>query len=339
MAPFEGEKKDTKSTSKAGEKAVTDDATEEKKEASKDWKSIKDRMEYYMSPDHLMAHVQDTDTLEISKFTDIRDTYKIKIPNPLGYTDEKPLVKVQPNDFLASVTFQPTKFVVLELFAALICALIFIRLGRMIKDGDPVKGRFWNMLEAMVLFVRDEIARPAVGVEESKQFLPFLWTVFFFILGMNLLGMIPYMGTPTGSISVTAALALSTFVIVLMTGFQRMGFVGFWKAQAPHVDVAPALKVVLVPMIWGIEVFGLFIKHMVLAVRLIANMFAGHLVLAVFIGFIAVTWYQLSVIGVIPISLAAATGISLLELLVALIQAYVFAFLSALFIGAAVHPH
>ena len=113
-----------------------------------------------------------------------------------------------------------------------------------------------------------------------------------------------------------------------------MGLVGFWKAQVPHMELNPVLAIFLVPMIWAIEVFGLFVKHAVLAVRLFANMFAGHMVLAVFVAFIGVFGYYSSVL-VGP----AILGISVLELMVAFIQAYVFTFLSALFIGAAVHPH
>ena len=118
-----------------------------------------------------------------------------------------------------------------------------------------------------------------------------------------------------------------------------MGFVGFMKAQAPHLDINPALKMVLLPMIWAIEMFGLFIKHMVLAVRLFANMFAGHLVVGVFVAFIGVTWGSALIWGVAPVTILASVAINLLELLVAFIQAYVFAFLTSLFIGTAIHPH
>jgi F-type H+-transporting ATPase subunit a len=169
--------------------------------------------------------------------------------------------------------------------------------------------------------------------------LPFLWTIFFFILTLNLLGLIPLLGSATGSVSVTGALALSTFAVVMYSGMKKMGVAGFWKAQAPHMDLPAAMKYVLVPTIWVIEVFGLFVKHLVLAVRLFANIFAGHLVLAVFVAFIGVAWNHYLSIGVIPTVIGASLAINLLELLVALIQAYVFTFLSALFIGAALHPH
>lgn len=304
--------------------------------SAEDWE-IQNSMDWYLDTDHLIAHVQDQTYFE---FPGLREPYHVSIPNPLGYNDETPMVPVPENDFLGSITFQPTKFVVVELFAAIIVAALFIVLGRKIRSGKPVKGRFWNMLEAGVLYVRNEIARPSIGSKDADPFLPFLWTVFFFVLGMNLIGMIPGVGAPTGSISITGSLALVVFVVVLFTGMKKLGAVGFWKAQAPHMDLQGPLKYILVPMIWGIEVFGLFIKHLVLAVRLFANMFAGHLVLAVFVAFVGVAWASTLLASVVvPGVIGASIAISLLELLVAFIQAYVFTFLSALFIGAAVHPH
>ena len=219
-------------------------------------------------------------------------------------------------------------------------ATAFIWLGRKVKNGSRPKGRLWNMLEVVLLYIRDEVARPAIGTKDSERFLPFLWTIFFFILILNLLGMVPFMGTPTGALGCTIVFALATFIVVMMSGTKKFGVLGFWKAQAPHMDLPKSMALVLVPLIWAIEVFGLFIKHMVLALRLFANMFAGHLVLAVFVGFIGVTWdVWWGKLIVMPGVMAATTGVLLLELLVAFIQAYVFTFLSALFIGAAVHPH
>jgi len=149
------------------------------------------------------------------------------------------------------------------------------------------------------------------------------------------------MGSPTGSIAVTGALAFITFCVVVGTGMLKLGVVGFWKAQVPHMDLPKAVAVLLIPMIFVIEVFGLFIKHGVLAVRLLANMMAGHVVLAVLVGFISASAAAGAGIwgGVTIASVFGATALSLLELFVAFLQAYIFTFLSALFIGAAVHPH
>jgi F-type H+-transporting ATPase subunit a len=237
------------------------------------------------------------------------------------------------------VTFQPTKFIVLELLAAFLVGGTFIWLARKVQSGEPPRGRLWNLLEAFVVYLRDQVAKPAIGSHDYKPFVPFLLTLFFFILTMNLMGMFPLFGTPTGNISVTAALALSVFALVLFVGMKKLGVLGFWKAQVPHLGIKGPFGIVLGAGIWCIEVFGLFIKHMVLAVRLFANMFAGHLVLAVFVGFIGATLGYLVAWIVWPAAIGGSVAIGLLELLVAFIQAYVFTFLAALFIGAAVHPH
>jgi len=306
-----------------------------------DW-TIQDSMDYWLNKDHLLAHVQDATFFEFTGFNfGKKEPVIVDIPNPMavfGVSDETPMVQAR-GDFLGPISFQPTKFVVLELLGALIVAAIFIPYANRIKDGSRPKGRFWNLIDAAVCYVRDEIAVPAIGSHDAGRFLPLIWTIFFFILTLNLIGMVPGLGAATGSISVTAVLAGVVFATVLGVGMKKMGVIGFWKAQAPHMDLPPALKFVLVPMIWAIEVFGLFIKHMVLAVRLFANMFAGHLVVAVFVAFIGVTWNTLLMYPAVPAVIAAGTAINLLELLVAFIQAYVFAFLSALFIGAAIHPH
>jgi F-type H+-transporting ATPase subunit a len=301
---------------------------------------MEDRMDYYLGEDHLINHVQDSTYFEFPKFN-FKDTVKIEIPNPMalfGISEETPIVEEQ-SEFLGKISFQPTKFVVLELISAILVAVLFITLARKMKSGQPVRGRFWNMLEAAVIWVRDDIARPAIGSKDATRFLPLIWTFFFYILALNLIGMIPGLGAATGSISVTAAFALVVFFVVMKTGMQKMGVFGFITAQAPHIDLAGPFKYVLVLGIWGIEVFGLFVKHIVLAVRLFANMFAGHLVLAVFVAFIGVTWNTWLAIGTVPAVIAMSLGLNLLELLVALIQAFVFAFLTALFIGAAIHPH
>jgi F-type H+-transporting ATPase subunit a len=306
---------------------------------------MQNSMDWYLSPDHLIGHVQDQTFFEVPTLfgeNAFKETTHVSIPNPLGYTLEEPMISVPKNDFLAPVTFQPTKFIVLELMAAILVAGVFIALGKKVKSGKAVKGKFWNMLEAGCIYVRDEIARPSIGTKDAERFLPFLWSVFFFVLAMNLIGMIPGLGSATGSISITASLALVVFAVVVMTGAKKMGAVGFVKAQAPHIQIDGALaplKYLLVPLIWAIEMFGLFIKHVVLAVRLFANMFAGHLVLAVFVAFIGVAWGTALAWGVVPAVIGASLGVYILELLVAFIQAYVFTFLTALFIGAAIHPH
>ncbi len=298
-------------------------------------------MDHYLGQDHLIGHVQDQSYFAIPGGLKESDIIKVKIPKLSPFTDEKPLVAAPKGleQYLGPITFQPTKFIIVELFAAIVVAALFIALARRIKSGNPPQGKLWNALEAGVVFVRDEIAKPSIGSHDAKRFLPLLLTSFFFILTMNFMGMFPLLGTPTGNISITISLALVVFAVVLFSGMKKLGIVGFWTAQAPHLDLPWLMRAPITLGIWAIEVFGLFVKHMVLAVRLFANMFAGHLVLAVFVGFIGVTWGQWLATGVIPAAIGASLFIGLLEVLVALIQAYVFTFLAALFIGSALHPH
>ena len=234
-----------------------------------------------------------------------------------------------------------TKYIIIEVLVAAILIAVFVTYARKIKGGKPVKGRFWNMVEAMLLYVRDNIVRPSIGKKEvADRFLPYIWTLFFFVLGCNLLGLVPGLGSPTGSIAVTVVFALSTFAVGCVSGMRKYGVVGYWIGQVPHIDVHPAMGLFLKPMLFLIEVFGLFVKHCVLAIRLLANMFAGHTVIAVVMAFLAGTasfaylWYPVA-LG----SLGFSLGMNLLELLVAFIQAYIISFLSALYIGMAIHQH
>ena len=118
--------------------------------------------------------------------------------------------------------FQLTKFMVLELIAAALMLLIFLSLARRIRGGGPPKGLFWNFFEVMLVFIRDEVARPSIGKHDADKFLPFLWNMFFFILFCNLLGILPWAGSPTGALTVTAALAGITFCAVVGTGMSEI---------------------------------------------------------------------------------------------------------------------
>ena len=182
----------------------------------------------------------------------------------------------------------------------------------------------------------------AISGHPADKYLPFVWSCFFYVLFCNLLGAIPWMGSATGEINVTSALAVVVFGAVVLAGSRETGIVGFWKNLAPSMDLPGPIKLLVVPMIWLIELVGLLIKHGVLAVRLFANMMAGHTVIAVILGFIAVaaaTGVDWLFYMVLPASILGQVAIGLLELFVAFLQAYIFAFLTALFIGTAVHPH
>lgn len=233
-----------------------------------------------------------------------------------------------------------SKFMVLELIAAVLVVAIYVPLARRARSGEPPRGWIANMFECLLTFVREQVAKPCIGEHDADRYVPFLWTQFLFILFCNLLGMFPFLGSPTASISVTAALALVTFFMIHGSAVAKMGVGHYLKSYIPHVDVPPALAIFLVPMITVIEVGGNFIKAFVLAVRLFANMLAGHTVLAVILLFIVLArntgWYLFW-----PISIGSVlfvTALSLLELFVAFLQAYIFTFLTSLFLGMTLHP-
>jgi F-type H+-transporting ATPase subunit a len=295
-----------------------------------------------LDPNALFSHVEDSTELHLPRFMTADGSGHFKIPQPL--MREKPLLKVQTGNTLVDSTIKPldfkiTKFMVIELVVAILLCVFFIGLAKALKGGALARTRFGNILEAMLLYFRDYVARPCIGGHDADRFVPFLWTIFFFVLGCNLFGMIPWMGSPTGSLAVTGALAFTTFLVVIGAGVQKLGPVGMVKSFVPHMDLSPGLKIILVPMIFAIEIFGMLIKHCVLAVRLLANMMGGHVVLAVIIAFIAASAQSLLWWVVTPTSVLGATALSMLELFVAFLQAYIFTFLSALFIGMAVHPH
>ena len=244
---------------------------------------------------------------------------------------------------------QITKFMVLQLVAFAACLFVFRGLARRVQSGQPVHGRFWNFWEAIALFVRDEVVRPTIGDHHhdlghdghgedahsvvahgshaADQYLPFLWSCFFYILICNLLGAIPFLGSATGSISVTAALAVCAFVATVVYGFQAMGPGGFFRNMMPDTGVPGPFGMVLTLGIFAIEIFGFFIKHGVLAVRLFANIMGGHTVLGVILGFIATGASSQWLWGPITLgSIGMQIFIGCLELFVAFLQAYVFTF-------------
>ena len=272
--------------------------------------------------------------------------------------------------------FGLTKYMVLQVVAAVLSYLVFRGLATRIAGGKPAHGVWWNFWEMLALYIRDEVVRPSIGIPHddhghdhghhnehavhadsthhvdghatvevghpADKFLPYVWSVFFFILFCNLLGAIPLLGSPTADINITGVLAVVTFVHVVLYGSQKSGFGGFLKSLVPHMDLPPAIAFMLLPMIWVIEAGGLLIKHGVLAIRLFANIMAGHTVLGVFLSFIAAE----QIVGngllwgmVMPASILGQVAIGMLELFVAFLQAYVFALLTSLFISAAVNPH
>jgi F-type H+-transporting ATPase subunit a len=300
------------------------------------------------------------DITDVAEFNAALDG-KVLIPQPFGTLDSL---------YEKKSGFCISKYMILEVALAAILLVVFTRLAGRLRGGSPPKGRLANLFEAMILFVRDQIARPAIDSHDhdheaahdheghpvspghaavhatrehhdGDRFVPLLLTLFFFVLGCNLLGMVPWAGSPTASFSVTLALAGVTLATVVVAGMRQFGFLGFFGNQVPSMDLPLPLAVVLKPMIFAIEMLGLCIKHLILAVRLLANMVAGHLVLLGIMGMItAAASYSMGMWATVTgISVVSCTLFSVLELFVAFLQAYIFTFLSALFIGASVHHH
>lgn len=360
---------------------------------------------------------------------------KILIPQPFGTPknlyESYPLYNSETGKFLEH-GFVISKYMIIQLVVASILVFLFARLARHIRAEGVPKGRLWNMLEAFLLFLRDNVIRPSIdgehgdhdehghgevphsdprhdvpheqkfgykgqthhpvvaadGVEavpgqdphvrdathigahgenhghdyhhvhgqamthaahvrESDKFLPYLWTLFFFILVCNLFGILPWLGSPTGAFSTTLVLAGCTFLAGFIGGNLKFGPVGYWMNQIPSMDLPWVLAIILKPMIFLIEVGGLVIKHVILGFRLLANMIAGHLVIGGILGLILVAAAKLSdpdigstTYWITAISACVGSALFfLLELFVAFLQAYLFVFLSSLFIGASVHKH
>jgi F-type H+-transporting ATPase subunit a len=299
------------------------------------------------------------DITDVAAFNDALDG-KILIPQPFAELQSLYAVKSG---------FAISKYMILELVIAALMFLIFTWVASRLRTGAAPKGPLLNLFESMLVFIRDNIARPAIddhghdhgddhdhghaqshggaghahaaAVHTGDRFVPLLWTLFFFVLGCNLMGMVPWAGSPTASFSVTLALAGVTLATVVVAGMLKFGFLGFFGNQVPSMDLPLPIAIVLKPMIFAIEMLGLCIKHLILAVRLLANMVAGHLVLLGIMGMIsAAASYSMGMWATVTgISVVSSALFSLLELFVAFLQAYIFTFLSALFIGASVHQH
>jgi F-type H+-transporting ATPase subunit a len=291
---------------------------------------------------------------------------------------------------LFNYRFQITKFMILELIAAVLILLIYLPLARRARTGELPKGRWWNAFESLLTFVRNEIAKPNLGEKDADKYVPYLWTLFLFLLFCNLLGMIPFMGSPTANIWVTGALALISFIMLHGAAIVKMGHeapgdhghghdhhkgpghhvhtghsehsahavhngglqsipilgplligtVRYFGALWPRIEV-PYVGWLFSLIIFVIELIGTVIKSGVLAVRLFANMFAGHMVLAVILLFIVAAAESHNIFKLVGVSFASVLGVvalSLLELFVAFLQAYIFVFLTALFMGMSMHP-
>jgi len=231
-----------------------------------------------------------------------------------------------PQLHLLGIDISITKHVVFMWLALLILVVTFIFVARSYRKSLIPRG-ITNLTEVLIVFVRDEIARPTIG-KGNEIFLPYLLTAFFFILTCNFLGLIPYGSTATSNIAVTATLATISFIVIQVGGMMKNGVFGYFKGLIPH-----GIPMWLLPIMLVVELLGLFTKPFALAIRLFANMTAGHIVIMALLGLI----FILHTYVVVPVSISFALFIFLLEILVALLQAYIFTMLSGLFIGMAVH--
>jgi F-type H+-transporting ATPase subunit a len=242
------------------------------------------------------------------------------------------------------IDVSPTKHVVFMILAA---ALVFLTLwygGRQVtkrhREGRAPHG-IGAAVEALVLFVRNDVAIASIGHAGAK-FAPYILTLFFFILYCNLFGLLPWGATPTGNIAVTAGLALTAFLTVEISGMVALGPKGYLKTI---VMVPPGMKgigaVIMAIIMTPVEIIGKIVKPFALTLRLFANMTAGHFVILVLLGLIFVFGTAAPVIlGIVTVGAIALTlFMMLLELLVAFLQAYIFALLTSVFIGLMQHEH
>ncbi|SDR84443.1 ATP synthase F0 subcomplex A subunit [Gillisia sp. Hel1_33_143] len=222
--------------------------------------------------------------------------------------------------------FSITKNVAAMFLTVILMLVFFLSLSKHHKKNAHAPRGFNNLLETLVLFVRDEIARPNIGEKKYMKFMPFLLTVFFFIWITNLLGLLPGAANVTGNIAVTVSLGVFTLVLILINGNKD-----YWK----HIFWMPGIPTFVKPILAVVEVMGFFIKPIALMIRLFANITAGHIVVLSLLALI----FILESAGVAGVSVPFALFITVLELLVAFLQAFIFTMLSALFIGMAVEEH
>jgi F-type H+-transporting ATPase subunit a len=228
----------------------------------------------------------------------------------------------------------PSKHLVFFVLAALLVILIVRLAIRSYRGGHIPKG-IGAAVEALVLFIRDEVAEPSIGHGDGRKFTPLLCSFFFFILVAALLGLMPFAATSTGNLAVTMGLAAVSFAAQQYAGISRYGVVHHFRNLVP-----PGLPVWLLPVIIPVEVLSMFTKPLALMIRLFANMLAGHMVITTLLLLIALMGQTSWVGGALmtPVSIGLALFIMFLEVLIAFIQAYIFTLLTAIFIGMYAHP-
>ncbi|MHC4975262.1 MAG: F0F1 ATP synthase subunit A [Planctomycetota bacterium] len=274
--------------------------------------------------------------------------------NPIDHVVDKPLITSADGTPLLTMHMITMVIVATLLVVVMNLAAKAIATGPE-KDGVDryvTKGKLSHMIEVIVVYLRDNVFEPQLG-HRTNRFLPFLLTVFFFILFINIFGLVPIVdlqhafglhttwigGTPTGNIAVTGALALIAFFVINIAGLKELGLKGYLMHLTGGVPLTLGMLPVVLIMI-PVELMGILIKPGALAIRLFANMTAGHVLLAVLMGFTGQALDGLGLVAGAPvtlISVLAATAIMFLELFVAFLQAFIFAFLTCLFIAQLSH--
>ena len=207
--------------------------------------------------------------------------------------------------------------------------VVFLVLSKSAKRKNLLpSSKMGHAIEAIVLYLRNEVVEPNIGKKEADKWLPFIGTLFFFILFMNYIGLIPGLAGPSANITVTATLALMVFVIFNSVGMIKNGPINYILNLVPK-----GLPLPITFLMFPIEVVGVFVKAIALAIRLFANMAAGHFVVMALLSITIVLQHSTIAIAAVPFTVAMLS----LKLIVALLQAYVFTLLTTLYIGAAIH--
>jgi len=291
--------------------------------------------------EYIMHHIQDDRVFELFNPFDYNDanqdhyyfTKKISldyswnklknIPFISNYLAWKwdPSTSLSPVDSNNQLIFN--KQLIMMLIASFIIILLFL-FGY--KKEKKVQSGIGNLLEVFVVFIRDEVVYPNMGEKQGRKFLPLILTFFFFIVTLNLLGLIPGSATATASFSVTVAFSSIIFFTYIIFANKD-----FWK----HIFATPGVPFWLLPIMIPVELIGLLTKPFALSVRLLANMNAGHIIILAFLGIIINMGSSWVALGSVPMALA----INMLEIFVAFLQGYIFCLLSSIFIGMAVIEH
>lgn len=222
---------------------------------------------------------------------------------------------------------------IFQVAAVLLVLVCFSGVPRYLRTG---KGdQLTRLFAGFCMWVRDEMVYPVMGAKDGTRFLPFFLSMFFFILFMNLMGLVPGSATPTASIFVTLALAAVTLFSMVAGGMISQGPIKFWLNLVPHVPLP------LWPLLFVVEVLGLFVKPFALTIRLFANMSGGHMVVLSFMGlifFFPTLWGTAGGWAASPLGAGFATFIMIIEVFVAMVQAFIFTQLSVIFIHQSIHP-